>query len=324
MKRSGRISKAATLSAKMLRIGSFMEELYSMSVCRSKFGLITAVLITVLTVGACSTAVLAASKAKAKVSPASYGLTKIYIPPSIIKGSLVTKGRTFYRSSQPETTLAGIRLGRSANTILALWGNPTRITTGVVQAEVADVSQPSQPPSGPSYIPPSSSSSIGSVYGPYFESLNRAASWAGMQGPALPSLPGLEAPGMTTPPSTTPQQTPGGTQTRTLRQEEVTWTYDLPNGITLEFIITNGIVTQITVGGEGPWALSKTRTGIQLGDSYKLVLTVCGFPEEPQRYVGRFLRVSYVEKNRVLFTFLNKRVVGITIALVPDELTLKK
>jgi len=324
MKRSGRISEAATLSAKMLRIGSFVEELYSMFVSRNKFGLITAVLIIVLMLGVCSTLVLAASKAKAKVSPASsYGLTKIYIPPSMIKGSLVTKGRTFYRSSQPETTLAGIRLGRSANTILAMWGNPTRITTGVVQAEVADVTQPSPPPSGPSYIPPSSSS-LGSLYGSYVEGLNRAASWAGMQGPALPSLPGLEAPGMTTLPSTTPQQTPGGTQTRTLRQEEVTWTYDLPNGITLEFIITNGIVTQITVGGEGPWALSKTRTGIQLGDSYKLVLTVCGFPEEPQRYVGRFLRVSYVEKNRVLFTFLNKRVVGITIALVPDELTLKK
>jgi len=323
MKRSGRISETATLSAKMLRIGSFVEELYSMFVSRNKFGLTTAMLIMVLMLGICSTLVLAASKAKAKVSPAGYGLTKIYVPPSMIKGSLVTKGRTFYRSSQPETTLAGIRLGRSANTILAMWGNPTRITTGVVQTEVADATRPSPTPSGPSYIPPSSGG-LGSLYGSYFEGLNRAASWAGTQGPALPSLPGLEAPGMTTPPGTAPQQTPGGAQTRTLRQEEITWTYDLPNGITLEFIITNGIVTQITVGGEGPWALSKTRTGIQLGDSYKLVLTVCGFPEEPQRYVGRFLRVSYVEKNRVLFTFLNKRVVGITIALVPDEITLKR
>ena len=105
----------------------------------------------------------------------------------------------------------------------------------------------------------------------------------------------------------------------TIVSDEITWTYDLPSGITLEFIITDGLVTQITVGGQGPWKLSRTRTGLQLGDTYKLVLWVCGYPEN-QRYSGRFLRTSYVNKSRALYTFLNKRLVGITIAMVPQEL----
>ncbi len=114
-----------------------------------------------------------------------------------------------------------------------------------------------------------------------------------------------------------PGQTPG--RAGILSQEEVTWTYDLPSGITLEFILTDGKITQITAGGVGPWVASKTRTGLELGDTYKLVLWVMGYPES-QKYSGRFLRVSYVNSNRVLYTFLNKKVVGITIALVPEEI----
>jgi hypothetical protein len=280
-----------------------------------------AVVVSTMLVGAIVPA--SAAKSKAKVSPSrslsAMGLSRLYIPSSMIAGSLVTKGRVFYRSTQPETTLGGIRLGRSANTILSMWGNPTRITLGTTQAEVASIPQPST--AGPAYIPPGGG--LSSAYSSYMQGVNRAASILGMQTQPLPGLPGLEAPGMVPPspqPGVTPQGPTSGGETQLLSQEEVTWTYDLQNGITLEYIITNGIITQITVGGEGPWSLSKTRTGLQLGDSYKLVLAVCGFPEEPQRYVGRFLRVSYVEKNRVLFTFLNKRVVGITIAMVPQEI----
>lgn len=267
-------------------------------------------------VGLCTAA--GAAPAKAKVTPASskpaYGLTRVSVPTSMLQGSLLTKGRTFYRSTLPESTLADIRLGRPANSILAKWGNPTRITVGTAQAEVANIPAPS--PAGPSYIPPG-----GGMYAsPLAEGLNKAASMLGLQSSPMPPLGGFESP-MGQPPMGAPtQQQP---ETRTLSQEEVTWTYDLPNGITLEFIITNGIITQVTVGGEGPWGLSKTRTGIQLGDSYKLVLWVMGFPEEPQRYVGRFLRVSYVDKNRVLFTFLNKKLVGVTIAMVPSEISIK-
>lgn len=299
-----------------------------MSLLPRMLGGVTAAVVCFLAAGSCCESATK-SKPKAYVAPAStYGLTRIHIPASMVKGSLVTSGRAFYRSSLPESSLAGIRCGRSANTILAKWGNPTRITTGATQAEVASIQAPIA--SGPSYIPPGG----GAAMGPFGEGLNQAASMLGMQSAPLPMLGGLQPPGMPGSPGTgMPGMSgmpgmPGSTgtpaqETRLLSQEEVTWTYDLPNGITLEFIITNGIITQITVGGEGPWGLSRTRTGLQLGDSYKLVLTVCGFPEEPQRYVGRFLRVSYVEKNRVLFTFLNKKVVGITIAMVPNELLQK-
>ena len=257
----------------------------------------------------------AKSRAKAYVRPAGVslgqGLSKISVPSYILKGSAVATGRAFYKSSVPEFTLGGIRLSRAANTILAKWGNPSRITLGTAQAEVANV--PSAP-TAPNYIPP------GGGYPSLTQGVNLANELLGSGRPALPRLPGYDMPNIPgAPPGQQPQQ--GGTETRVLRQEEVTWTYDLPNGITLEFIITDGTITQITVGGEGPWGLSKTRTGLQLGDSYKLVLWVMGFPEEHQKYVGRFLRVSYVEKNHVLFTFLNKKLVGVTIALVQEEIS---
>jgi len=290
---------------------------------RAFFAAVAAVVVLGLSVGVCEAA-NSKTKPKPRVSikpariPTGVYLKKIYVPPYILKGSLVTKGRAFYRSSIPENTLAGITLSRPANIILAKWGNPTRITVGTAQAEVAAAPTTPTTPSGPAYIPPGGG--LPNLLAPIGEAMLRG-------GPgAYPPLPGVEPmetlrmPGMPTTPQGQGQAPAGGGETRVLRQEEVTWTYDLPNGITLEFIITDGTITQITVGGEGPWPLSKTRTGLQLGDTYKLVLWVMGFPEEPQKYVGRFLRVSYIEKSRVLFTFLNKKLVGITIALVQKEL----
>lgn len=223
---------------------------------------------------------------------------KLYVPSNIIKGSAISAGRAFYASNLPEQTLAGIKLGRPAKEILAKWGNPSRITLGTVSSEGAPA------PTGPAYIPPARS--------PYEALTGAVGNLYGAPGPGdlLPPLSPGQAP-MTPAPS-------GGT-TPVLTQEEVTWTYDLPNGITLEFIITDGLITQITTGGVGPWRLSKTRTGLQLGDTYKLVLWVCGYPES-QEYAGRFLRTRYVNKNRALFTFLRNKLVGITIALVPQEL----
>ena len=133
----------------------------------------------------------------------------------------------------------------------------------------------------------------------------------------MPQLGGYSPPGAAAPPPDVLGGASSGTSI--LSSEEVTCTYDLENGITLEFIITDGLVTQITVGGQGPWGLSKTRTGLQLGDTYKLALWVCGYPES-QKYAGRFLRLSYVNKSRALYTLLNKKIVGITIAMVPSEL----
>lgn len=255
----------------------------------------------IIVLSLCAGISCAATRAKVSVSPSG---GRVSVPANIIAGSLLTKGRTFYSPGVYEASLAGIRIGRPAKEILAKWGNPTRITLGSVQGEAPEAQQPSAIP----YTAP------GGLSMPELE-----------MGGRLPSLPGLTAPGSVLPglpgaqPSPAPASTGGG-ESASLRQEEVTWTYDLPNGITLEFIITEGTITQITVGGVGPWAGSKTRMGLQLGDTYKLVLWVAGYPES-QKYVGRFLRVSYVEKSRVLFTLLDRKVVGVTIALVPQELT---
>jgi hypothetical protein len=231
--------------------------------------------------------------AKAKVTVRRAPSSKVYVSPRMIAGSALTKGRAFYRPTVYESTLAGIRLGRPAKEVLVKWGNPTRITLGSVQGQAPT----QQPVLGIPYAP--------SGGAPFLE--------PNVGG--LPGLPGLPAPGT----SGAPAAPSSGGESTSLRQEEVTWTYDLQNGITLEFIITEGTVTQITVGGIGPWGLSKTRTGLQLGDTYKLVLWICDYPES-QRFVGRFLRLSYVDKSRVLFTLLDKKVVGVTIALVPTEI----
>jgi hypothetical protein len=271
---------------------------------RRAFAVLTATTLLSATL-ACGVSYAAKSKARVSVKPArraSAGQGRVSVPANMLKGSAVASGRAFYRTDIPENTLAGIRLGRKANEILAKWGNPTRITIGTATSEGAASAQSS----GPAYTPPPAN--------PY-------AALSGMLGGGMPSMmppmmPGLGAPGQ---PSPSPDQQANGGGAPTLTQEEVTWTYDLTGGITLEFIITDGQITQITVGGNGPWGLSKTRSGLQLGDSYKLVLWVSGYPEK-QTYAGRFLRTSYVEKSRALYTFLNRKMVGVTIALVQDEL----
>lgn len=297
-----RIFGLEKLSSKRLNVASYNEELGSMVFFRKASALLA---VAVFALVSTST-----------VQAATATTTKVSVPSNMIKGSLITTGRSFYRTNLPEDTLAGIRLGRKAQDILNKWGNPSRITIGTVRAQVQDVAIPTQP--GIPYDPAASGAN---PYEALANSLNNAfskmnVSPGGPGGITLPTLPGLGDP------SAGGMPMPGGSPTpqpSAVVQEEVTWTYDLPNGITLEFIVTDGIITQITCGGIGPWGLSKTRTGLQLGDTYKLAIWVAGYPES-QNYVGRFLRVSYVEKNRALYTFLNNKVVGITIALVPSEL----
>lgn len=223
------------------------------------------------------------------------------VPANMISGSSVTKGRIFYTPSIPENTLAGIRLGRSATEVLMKWGNPTKIDPTDTFA-VADNS-------GKSF---SSSDKKGAEVEKSDYELKIPGAVAPNSAPSAGFLPPLAG---------TP--TSDNKNVQNIPQEpvvdEITWTYDLPNGITLEFIITDGLVTQITVGGQGPWSLSKTRTGMQLGDTYKLALFVCGYPES-HKYEGNFLRLSYINKVHAMYTFLNRKLVGITIAMVPQTL----
>jgi len=247
------------------------------------------------------------------------GPGKVSVPKNILTGSSVTKGRSFYRPTTREDTLGGIRLGREAREVLSRWGNPTRIVVGGGGGEEAAPTAPT----GPGYMPPP-----GNPYAPMGAAMNTAAGMLGMTTSpgapltgGLPPLSGYPMPGMAPPLGGPPAGGGGGGGGANLSEDEVTWTYDLQGGITLEFVITDGLVTQITVGGTGPWALSKTHTGLQLGDTYKLVWWVCGYPES-QRFVNsKYLRVSYVNKMRVVYTLLKNKVVGVTIALVPQDIT---
>ncbi len=279
------------------------EELCSMFMSRKAYAVRIGVAVVL------AVALAASCTAAKKAVTASTG--KVRVPANILSGSVVAKDRAFYAPKLPEDALAGIKLGRAAREVLAKWGNPSRITIGITQSQAAQQNAPVIP--GIPYTPPQTN-----VFGGGLQSgIDQARSMLGMNQP-LPGLPGMNPPGIAPPPGAEVAPTVQGGPS-TIMSEEITWTYDLQNGITLEFIITDGLVTQITVGGQGPWALSKTRTGLQLGDTYKLVLWVCGYPEN-QRTVGRFLRASYVNKSRALYTFLNKKLVGVTIAMVPEQL----
>ena len=300
-----------SVSSSRLQVALRLEELRSMLIHRGssalKMGLSIVLALTLATT--CGAAVHKKAAGK-KAATAKSG--RVYVPGNIMAGSSVTGKRAFYPPKLPEDVLAGIRLGRPAKEVLRKWGNPSRITVGTTQSEGP---QSSASAAGIPYTPPQTEST----------GVNLAAQLLGRQSTAIPndpllglggsgSLPGLSA----APPAAATVQ-PQSQSSSEITSEEVTWTYDLQNGVTLEFIVTDGLVTQITVGGQGPWGLSKTRTGLQLGDTYKLVLWVCGYPEN-QRYASRFLRASYVNKSRALYTFLNKKLVGITIAMVPSEL----
>jgi hypothetical protein len=215
-----------------------------------------------------------------------------------------------------ERTLAGLQLGRPASTVLKKYGNPTSIRVGTV-ALTATV----QTPFGMADGGPGANPFAGA--NPYARAMQGLANEAGL-GPMNPLAPNYAAPplegglpplpGIGGPPGTSaPMMT--GQQTAAITQQEVTWTYDLAGGVTLEVIVAEGgIITQVTVGGAAQWKSSRTSKGIQLNSTYKDVIYRYGYPEAHTQ-AGRFLRMSYVDRDRCMFTLLNKRVVGVTIAL---------
>ena len=81
--------------------------------------------------------------------------------------------------------------------------------------------------------------------------------------------------------------------------------------------MTDGIVTSITAVGKGPYTPSRTRMGLELGDSYRLALLVAGFPET-QISESRFIIARYPQK-RATLTFDRNKLVGINVAIEADE-----
>ena len=237
-----------------------------------------------------------------------------------------------------EMNLAGIKLSSPAATVLKKYGNPTRITVATSQVTSAAMGMSTQG----GMLPGSAPGTMTGIMGPPttgglgpMGAFGAAPSGGGLYGTdmygnptdqsgALPGFPGLTPPGMPGAgmlpgqgglpgmPGNPPQGQP------VLVEQEATYTYDLQDGTTVEFIISgSGRVIQITVGGDQPFALSKTSKGIKLGNYYKDVIFAYGYPES-QTQVGRFLRASYADKQRCVFTFLGKKLVGITIALKPE------
>lgn len=155
--------------------------------------------------------------------------------------------------------------------------------------------------------------------GPPMPGMPNAGGTPGAMGvPGIPGPMGLNRPGMmgAQQQQQQAQQSWGGASSR-LQENQIAWTYDLSNGVTLEFELTDGIVTSITAVGKGPYAPSRTRMGLELGDSYRLALLVAGFPET-QLSQSRFIVARYPQK-RATLTFDKNKLVGITIAIESDE-----
>ena len=203
----------------------------------------------------------------------------------------------------PEREIAGIALGKPAAMVLKKYGNPTRVIVGSVQLQAA--TQEPQMPTGPEMGPTRGMTMPGGLELP---DIFRPGTFPGVAPGTLPSGP--------TVPSGYAPGTPGTTEKAA--EQQVTWRYEFASGIALDFNISaGGTVMQITVSGRTAWPLSKTARGIKLGASYKDVLLKYGYPESHES-IGSFLRASYLDKYRVLFTFLGKDLVGITVALPSD------
>ncbi len=206
----------------------------------------------------------------------------------------------------PERQLAGIQLGRPAIAVLKRYGNPTRIIPGSTARPTGGQETQITPAPAASRLPamPGTLGDLG-IPDPF----------------AAGAMPGVPLGGLPTGPLTPgygPTPPPGGAQQQTVTEQTVTWRYEFPSGISLDVTVNaGGTVTQVTVAGRSAWPLSRTSRGIRLTNTYKEVLYKYGYPENHES-LGAFLRISYLNRSRAVFTFQGKTLVGITIAL-PSE-----
>lgn len=129
----------------------------------------------------------------------------------------------------------------------------------------------------------------------------------GMAGDGMPGMPG--AMGMNNVPV---RPNFFGTSTR-IASTSICWQYDLSSGVQLEFIIKDGKVSQITVLSLYPWKFARLNCGLMIGDTYKLVTYIWGVNYKQQQ-IGAFTRMTYWDKKGTALIFLNKKLVGMTIA----------
>lgn len=194
-------------------------------------------------------------------------------------------------ASAAELQLAGIRLGRSALTVIQKYGNPSEIRVGA-QSQVQGQPGMEGQPGIPGFEPPPPGMGMPGGEG---MGMGMPGMEMGMPGMGAPLIPGQQAQRRGPP--------------------EVVWIYRFPKNKTLEFIISpDGRVMQIATYGVD-WPGVSTALGIRLGDTYKDVILKYGFPESHDK-MGIELLAKYSDKHRAIFTFVGKTVVGITIGLM--------
>ena len=192
---------------------------------------------------------------------------------------------TAHIASAAELQLAGIKLGRSAMTIIQKFGNPNDIRIGAV-------AQGQQSPNAPMPSP-------------------MMGGMPGMEGMAG-GLPGQMPSDMSAGPGGPMPGTPTITRKRA---PELTWIYRFPKNKTLEFIISpDGRVMQIAAYA-AEWPNVRTSKGITFGSTYKDLLAKYGFPESHERSNIQLI-AKYPDKQRAVFVMVGQTVVGITIGLM--------
>jgi hypothetical protein len=95
---------------------------------------------------------------------------------------------------------------------------------------------------------------------------------------------------------------------------EVTWIYDRPSGVELQFTLdASGRVIQIRATGAHDGV--KTAKGVALGDSFSTIIKKYGWPES-QEQQGGVLTTLYTERSHAAFQFYDNKLVGVIVAAV--------
>lgn len=208
--------------------------------------------------------------------------------------------------SAAEMKLAGLTLGRPALTVMQKYGDPTEVKIGNATTE--------QPQKSTTPTP---------------EATNKPGlpGMPGMTGlPGMPGQPsnmpgkGTTSTGLPAPRPTSATGLPGSSSQKADSGQskdvpaDVTWVYKFPKNKRLEVIINpDGVIVQIAVYGI-TWTGVKTSKGIHLGSTYKDVITKYGYPDS-QDIIDKVLLAKYPKKQRAVFSFVNKKCVGMAIAL---------
>lgn len=258
-------------------------------------------------------------------------------------------------ASAAERSLMGVVLGRSYRQVLSKFGTPNRVQPVMIPVpgqQTAGGYDPNNPaaaggapgygapgygapgagypgaaPAGgppgygaPSYGAPGGASTGGGPAAPSYGPPGGASTGGGP--PTLPPVGGPPgAPGYGAPGYGGGYGDPGaagagaGGLTVTGVGNGAEWIYNRPGGVTLAFIINeDGRVAQISVSSSKPYPAARTSKGVGIGANYSRVLMKYGYPER-QLVGGYFVEAYYPKNHHAAFTFVQGKLVRITIAL---------